>query len=174
MRVISGLRANGQRSANMQRMRALSIRPIAAADIEHCARMMERSEPWITLGRGYESGLAMLNDPARERHAALLGDQVAGFVVLLMQGALVGYLQTICVGSEHRGSGVGRALMEYAEALVFARYANLFLMVSDFNEPAQRFYAQLGYERIGVLRDYLVAGRSEILMRKTRGPIRAS
>jgi len=156
----------------MTGMPALSIRPIATADIELCARMMERSEPWITLGRGYESGLAMLNDASRERHAAVLGDQVAGFVVLLMQGALVGYLQTICVAPERRGSGVGRALMDYAEDLVFARYANLFLMVSDFNAPAQRFYAQLGYEQVGVLRDYLVAGRSEILMRKTRGPIR--
>ncbi len=136
--------------------------------------MMERSEPWLTLGRGYESGLAMLRDTSRERHAAVRGDQLAGFVVLLMQGALVGYLQTICVAPEQRGNGVGRALMDYAEALVFARYANLFLMVSDFNQPAQRFYAQLGYERIGVLHDYLVAGRSEILMRKTRGPIRAS
>lgn len=136
--------------------------------------MMERSQPWLTLGGGYESGLAMLGDASRERHAAVLGDELVGFVVLLMQGALVGYLQTICVAPEQRGSGIGRALMDHAEALVFARYSNLFLMVSDFNEPAQRFYAQLGYETIGVIRDYLIAGRGEILMRKTRGPIRGT
>jgi ribosomal protein S18 acetylase RimI-like enzyme len=154
-------------------MHALSIRPIAGTDIERCARMMERSEPWLTLGQGYESGLAMLGDASRERHAAVLGGELAGFVVLLMQGALVGYLQTICVAPERRGNGIGGALMDFAETLVFASHSNLFLMVSDFNQPAQRFYAQRGYERIGAVRDYLVAGRSEILMRKTRGPIRA-
>lgn len=157
----------------MAGMSAPSIRSIAGAqETEHCARMMEGSEPWLTLGRGYESGLAMLGDATRECHVAVLGNQLAGFVVLLMRGALVGYLQTICVAPEQRGNGVGRALMDHAEALVFSRYPNLFLMVSDFNQPARRFYERLGYETIGEIRDYLIAGRSEILMRKTRGPIR--
>src|SRR5262245_30448162 len=99
----------------MDPMPALTIHPIVGKeDIERCARMMERSEPWITLGRGYESGLAMLGDPSRERHAAWVGDQLAGFVVVLTQGALVGYLQTICVAPDYRGSGIGRALMDHA------------------------------------------------------------
>ena len=154
-------------------MLSVSIRSIAEpGDIEVCARMMECSEPWITLGRGYEAGLRILQDPTRERYLAAVDRGIAGFVVLVMQGALVGYLQTLCVATDKRGSGIGRALLEHAEAVVFARHPNLFLTVSDFNEPAQRFYERLGYERIGALRDYLVAGRSEILMRKSRGPIR--
>jgi ribosomal-protein-alanine N-acetyltransferase len=154
-------------------MSTVSIRPVAGpGDIEACARMMECSEPWTTLGRGYEAGLRMLQDATRERYLAMVDHAVAGFVVLVMQGTLVGYLQTICVAPDRRGSGIGRALMEHAEAMVFARHPNLFLTVSDFNEPAQRFYERLGYERVGALRDYLVAGRSEILMRKSRGPIR--
>ncbi|HZP94681.1 MAG TPA: GNAT family N-acetyltransferase [Burkholderiales bacterium] len=149
-----------------------TIRPIAPEEVERCARLMERSEPWLTLGRGYESGIAVLEDSTRERHVAVVGDEIAGFVVLVMSGALTGYLQTICVAPAFRGQGVGRALMAHAESLVFARYANLFLTVSDFNSGAQQFYRRLGYEVVGELRDYLIAGHSEILLRKTRGPIR--
>jgi ribosomal protein S18 acetylase RimI-like enzyme len=151
----------------------ITLRPITgAAEMEACAQMMQSSEPWITLGRGYEAGLSMLRDAARERHAAWLDQAIAGFTVVTLQGPLAGYLQTICVAPHARGRGVGAALMQHAEALVFARHPNLFLLVSDFNQPAQRFYARLGYEVVGALHDYLVAGHSEILMRKTRGPIR--
>ena len=151
----------------------LSFRAIEGADaIERCARMMENSEPWRTLGRGYEAGLAILRDPARERYAAMSGDEIAGFAVLVTQGALVGYLQLLCVAPGHRGRGVGRALMAFVEDKIFARFPNFFLMVSDFNADARRFYERLGYETIGEIRDFLVAGRGEILMRKTRGTIR--
>jgi [ribosomal protein S18]-alanine N-acetyltransferase len=151
----------------------ISLRPIAGSgEIETCARMMESSEPWITLGRGYEAGLSMLRDESRERQVAILDEAIAGFVVMIMQGPLAGYLQTICVAPQARGKGVGSALMQHAEALVFARHPNFFLMVSDFNRCAQAFYARLGYQVVGTLVDYLVEGRSEILMRKTRGPIR--
>ena len=143
-----------------------------SAEIEACARMMQASEPWITLGRGYEAGLGMLRDETRERQVALLDGVLAGFFVVTLQGPLAGYLQTICVAPEARGKGVGGALMRHAEALVFARHPNFFLMVSDFNTPAQAFYSRLGYSVIGALHNYLIEGRSEILMRKTLGPIR--
>ena len=42
--------------------------------------------------------------------------------------------------------------------------ANLFLCVSSFNTDAPKFYLTLGYEQIGVLKDYLVEGHDEILI----------
>jgi ribosomal protein S18 acetylase RimI-like enzyme len=149
------------------------IRPIGGPqEIEFCARTMQASEPWLTLGRGYESGVSMLGDGTRERYVAVAGTEIAGFVVLVTCGALVGYLQAICVAAQFRGRGIGRALMDFSESTVLRRHANLFLMVSDFNLPAQAFYRRLGYQTVGVLTDYIVAGRNEILMRKTRGPLR--
>jgi ribosomal protein S18 acetylase RimI-like enzyme len=44
--------------------------------------------------------------------------------------------------------------------------------VSSFNPRARELYERLGYEFIGELKDYLVRGHSELLMRKTIGPIR--
>jgi len=138
---------------------------------EECAEMMAGSEPWITLRRGYGESLAILTDPSREVYLALDGEETAGFLVLEMGGAFKGYVKSICVAPAYRGRGVGAKLMAFTESRVFRETPNVFLCVSDFNEAARRFYEGLGYEEVGTLRDYIVRGRSEILMRKTIGPL---
>lgn len=151
---------------------ALEVRPAAEPeDPPWCAAVMAGSEPWITLRRGYEESLRILRDPSREVHVAWRGGERVGFVILSLRGAFVGYLQTICVAPGARGQGLGGQLMAFVEERVFRECRNLFLCVSSFNQPARRFYLRLGYETVGVLRDYLVSGHDEILMRKTRGPI---
>jgi len=61
--------------------------------------------------------------------------------------------------------------MPFVERRVFRERPNVFLCVSDFNKGARRFYEKLGYETVGELRDYIIKGRSEILLRKTVGPL---
>ena len=138
---------------------------------EACARMMAESEPWITLGRGYSESLTILTDPSREVYLALVGEEVAGFVVLGMMGAFTGYVKSIYVSPRYRRGGVGAQLMFFTEERVFRERPNVFLCVSDFNVGARRFYERLGYLAVGELRDYIVRGRSEILLRKTVGPL---
>jgi ribosomal-protein-alanine N-acetyltransferase len=151
----------------------LNILPLDSdADRQCCARIMSSSEPWLTLGRTYEASYELLGDPTREIYVAKVGDDLAGFIILLMQGALVGYVQTICVAPEHRNRGVGRRLLAFAEERIFRESPNVFLCVSSFNTGARRLYLRLGYELIGELKDYIVRGHSELLMRKTRGPLR--
>jgi ribosomal-protein-alanine N-acetyltransferase len=152
---------------------SLTIRPLGEdADARWCARVMAGSEPWITLGRGYEESLTILRDPLREVYVARVGADRAGFLVLIMSGAFVGYIQTICVASAHQGRGIGTALVEFAEERIFQDSPNVFLCVTDFNAGARRLYERLGYRVVGELTDYVVAGHAEILMRKTRGPLR--
>lgn len=153
-------------------MDPLTIQLLASdADRQQCAQIMSSSEPWITLGRSCESSYELLGNPTREVYVAKAGDELAGFIILLMQGALVGYIQTVCVAPEHRNRGVGQELLAFAEERIFRESPNVFLCVSSFNTGAQRLYLRLGYERIGELKDYIVRGHSEILMRKTRGPL---
>jgi [ribosomal protein S18]-alanine N-acetyltransferase len=45
------------------------------------------------------------------------------------------------------------------------------MCVSSFNQAAGRLYQRLGYTMIGELTDYIVAGHSEILLRKSIGPL---
>ena len=144
------------------------------ADAEWAAATMAASEPWVTLGTGYERSLRLLSSDARERYLAKVSGEPAGFLVISMQGAFVGYIQLVGVAPASRGQGVGRSLIEFAEQRIFRETPNVFICVSDFNKEAQGFYAKLGYRQIGELKDFIITGHSEILLRKTIGPIRST
>ena len=115
-----------------------------------------------------------MTDPVKEVYVAYVGAEtaaVAGFLILNMTGAFVGYIQTVCVAPEWRGRGLGALLISFAEERIFRETPNVFMCVSSFNTDAQRLYERLGYQRVGELTDYIVAGHSEILLRKTIGPL---
>ncbi|MFL5535465.1 MAG: GNAT family N-acetyltransferase [Gemmatimonadales bacterium] len=143
------------------------------ADAQRCAHLMASSEPWLTLGRTYAACLAIIQDPTREVYLLKTETDLAGFLILCMTGAFVGYVQTICIDPIRRGQGLGTRLVEFAEQRIFAESPNVFLCVSSFNPDARRLYERLGYRVIGELADYLVEGHSEILLRKTSGPLSA-
>jgi ribosomal protein S18 acetylase RimI-like enzyme len=115
--------------------------------------------------------MKMLSDPSREVYLAILGDEVVGFIVLITSGALVGYIQTVGVMPEWRNKGIGSRLLKFAEEMIFGKAPNVFMCVSSFNTKAQELYKRLGYETIGELKDYIVPGHSEILLRKSIAPL---
>ncbi len=152
-------------------MADLAVRPLETREeAEACALMMAGTEPWITLRRDYEACLRVMLDETRERYVAYRGDRLAGLLVLNVRGAFVGYIQTVCAAEEFRGTGVGTALVAFAEERIFRDFRNAFICVSDFNHGARRLYERLGFRLVGELTDYVVAGHSELLLRKTRGP----
>jgi ribosomal-protein-alanine N-acetyltransferase len=154
-------------------MSKAEIQPFqSTTDAEWAARIMAESEPWVTLGTGYERSLHLLSNASQERFLAKEAGEPAGFLMISMQGAFVGYIQLLGVARNFRGRGVGRALIEYAEQRIFRETPNVFICVSDFNQEAHGFYAKMGYQQIGELKNFIVAGRAEILLRKTIGPIR--
>jgi [ribosomal protein S18]-alanine N-acetyltransferase len=133
--------------------------------------MMMDSEPWITLRRSFESALQALQDPGKELHIvpARDGVGVAAFVLIEMRGPLAGYIQSICVGPDLRGQGVGAALIAWAEQRIFHDSPNVFICVSSFNIGARRLYQRLGYEVVGQLTSFVVREHDELLLRKSRG-----
>jgi ribosomal-protein-alanine N-acetyltransferase len=142
------------------------------SEAEWCAGVMTTSEPWITLGRTREESLRIIDDPSKEVYLAAEAGELSGFMILNMNGAFIGYVQTICVAPRSRGRGLGTKLLEFAEERIFSDSPNVFLCVSSFNEGARRLYERLGYETVGELKDYIVEGYSEILMRKTLGSLK--
>jgi ribosomal protein S18 acetylase RimI-like enzyme len=137
---------------------------------------MAASDPWRRLGRTFDESYRILRDPSREVYVALEPSaddepRVAGFTILVMQGAFIGYIQSVAVRGDCRGRGIGTALIEFAERRILRDSPNVFICVSSFNPDARRLYERLGYSVVGELTDYIVRGHSEILLRKTIGPL---
>lgn len=154
------------------RLGKLAISPLQTGDdARACARLMAASEPWLTLGRSYELSLDIIQDPSREVYVAWDESGLAGFLILCMTGALVGYIQTVCIDPARRGQGLGSQLVDFAEQRILRVSPNVFMCVSSFNRDARRLYERLGYKVIGELTDYIVRGHSEFLLRKTLGPL---
>jgi len=150
-----------------------AIVPVASDHQKYaCALLMSNTEPWITLGRSFEDSLAIFNDPEKECFCFFDEDELLGFLVIDLHGPFRGYIQSVCTIPSKRGSGLGSRLIGFAEERIFQVSPNAFICVSDFNSPAQRLYQKLGYEVIGELKGFIIAGHSEILMRKTIGPLR--
>jgi ribosomal protein S18 acetylase RimI-like enzyme len=138
-----------------------------------CAAMMAASDPWRVLGQDYESLLRTMRLPGRERYVAHVDGRFAGFLLLNLQGSFAGYIQTVGLAPEFRGQGLGTQLLAFAEQRILRDHQNVFLCVSSFNRAGRRFYARLGYHEVGELTDFLIAGHSEFLLRKTIGPMSA-
>jgi len=141
------------------------------SEAKAAARMMAATEPWISLGFGYEACLRRTSDPEKEHLGAFFDGELVGFLILDMRGPFAGYIQTVCVDAPRRSHGLGTALISVAEKRVRRDSPNVFLCVSTTNDRARRLYEQLGYVRIGEIPDYLAQGHTEILMRKSSGPI---
>jgi len=141
-------------------------------DARGCAAMMCATDPWLILGRGFDACLAAVTDRSCETYVARDGDAVRGFIVIQMRGAFGnGYIRSVCVAADARGSGVGSALVAFVEERILRECKNVFLCVSSFNPRARALYERLGYEKAGELKDYVIGGASEIIMRKTTGPL---
>jgi ribosomal protein S18 acetylase RimI-like enzyme len=147
----------------------LTIRPLAHADIADIARWVAATPLWQRYGvtaASFAERLANGLGSGATIFVAERAGQVLGFVWRGARGAFnrSAYIQLIGVRPGARGGGVGRALTEFAEA--HAQSREVFLLVSDFNADAQRFYARLGYAQVGKLDDYVVKGVSELVFWK--------
>jgi [ribosomal protein S18]-alanine N-acetyltransferase len=152
----------------------MEIRPLASEEEARiCAAMMCATDPWLKLGQTFDESLTKVTDSSQEVYIAADGAQLLGFIILVMRGAFIGYIRTVCVDAEARSRGVGTQLVAFAEKRIFRDTPNVFLCVSSFNPRARALYERLGYEFVGELKNYLIEGESEILMRKTTGPLRA-
>ncbi|MEA2238965.1 MAG: [ribosomal protein S18]-alanine N-acetyltransferase [Thermoanaerobaculia bacterium] len=141
------------------------------AEARVCAEMMASSDPWLHFGRTFEQCLARLLNPTGEVWVARANGVPQGFIILILQGAFVGYIQIVCVAAEARGIGLGSRLVAFAEERIFREFPNVFLCVSSYNPRARTLYERLGYKLVGELDDYLMRGESEFLMRKSVGPL---
>ncbi len=141
-----------------------------AAFADEGGQLMVSMEPWITLGSDMARCRVLLTDEVKQVHVARTADgQLQGFMVLDLTGPFRSYVHILCVAPAWQGKGLATHLIGLAEDIAFQLSPNLFICVSDFNPRARQLYERLGFELCGTLKDYIVRGRDELLLRKSIG-----
>jgi ribosomal protein S18 acetylase RimI-like enzyme len=152
------------------------IRP-ARADEEAALRALDRAT-WTQLASPapvpapdapfFRAGVAAADVLVAEEDGALAGYVALGSSTPLASNRHVICIHGLAVAPEHRGRGLGRALIEAAAAEAGRRGARkLSLRVLAENAVARSLYESCGVEVEGVLRDeFLVDGRyvDDVLM----------
>jgi ribosomal protein S18 acetylase RimI-like enzyme len=129
-------------------------------------------DPWRTLGyqaetlaRGLES-----THPDLIRYLAARDGEPQGLVVVRHPWLRGAYIELFAVLPPAQGRGLGRVALELIESRYHRRTANLWLLVSGFNNGARCFYEKQGFHLVGIIADLVVAGQDEVLMRKVIRP----
>lgn len=149
----------------------IEIQPMATVhELKMCAKMMHTQFPWNKLSFDLPACELAFKGSFKENYVVKDGREIIGFAILQVQGAFSGYIQSICIAPEHRNKQLGSKLIVFCEERIHKAMPNVFLCVSSFNHDAQRFYQRHGYEKIGELKDHLVRGYDEYLLRKSLGP----
>jgi ribosomal protein S18 acetylase RimI-like enzyme len=154
-------------------MRGTIISGLQRRHLEESAGIMAGSEPWITLGSTRQKARHFFKRhlSSGECFVATKEKAVVGFIVFYPERGfpIGGYIKALGVHKQYRRKGIGAALMRFAERRIFRHWPNVFLLVSDFNAQAQRFYRQLGYSKVGFIPDAVIRGHGEWVYRKTKG-----
>jgi [ribosomal protein S18]-alanine N-acetyltransferase len=145
----------------------MTISTAPSLSLAECTRLLGGSDPWATLGFG-ESHFRIIAKNSRDSTnvKVIIRRKVIAFTSFkfgFMRGA---YMSLLTVDPDYRHTGVGNALMDYAEKLIYAQTKNVFLCVASFNTGAQKFFERRGYRSVGVLHRLIVDEYDEILFRK--------
>jgi ribosomal protein S18 acetylase RimI-like enzyme len=148
--------------------RVMKIRPMQPDDVPAIAHWMVELPLWQRYGVTEAGMIDQFNAALRGTDLLLVMGEpdLLGFAQCLRGGAFgrSDYLRLIGVRADSTGQGIGAALLIEVEAQAKSR--DLFLLTSDFNEGAQRFYRRMGYTQIGAIPGYVVPDVTELIFRK--------
>jgi GNAT superfamily N-acetyltransferase len=135
--------------------------PALAAALATVPLMVRYGNDAARLGRALEGAL----DRGEVVRVAEEGGALLGLAWFLTSGtlALGGYLRLIALVPGSEGRGTGLALLRAFEAEVAKDSRHAFLLVSDFNAGAVRFYEREGYARVGALPGLVLPDVAEVM-----------
>ena len=147
------------------------VRPVTSQDVPEIVAMVrelaeyERALHEVVATEEHLRRTLFAEEPAVFGHVAVAADgRVAGMAVWFLNystwlGSHNVYLEDLFVRPEHRGSGVGRRLLQTLAAICVERgYERLEWWVLDWNESARGFYSTIGAEALTEWIPYRVSG----------------
>ena len=95
------------------------------------------------------------------------GDPSGYVLVQIRRGSTLGWLTSVAVAPQAHGQGIGRRLVEAAEAATReAGRERIRLEVRGDNVAAQALYERAGYRRLGEVPDYYEDGQAALRFEK--------
>jgi ribosomal protein S18 acetylase RimI-like enzyme len=155
-------------------MQQFAIRPMTADDIALIVDWMVSIPLWQRYHVSTTSARAGFEKGLQQGDLLLVGDwevehKAVAFAWCLQTGAFgrSAYLRLIGVNPHFARHGLGTALLAHTERLALAYSKDMFLLVSDFNAEAQRFYQRHGYTQVGAIAGYVLPDVTELIFRKS-------
>jgi len=149
------------------------IRELKQEDLDRCGDILADCLMWDKYQRTLSDAVNLMHhefNSGTRFWVYVEGETVVGFIGAI-EGGMMGeftYIRMLAVEKNHRGNGIGTALLGRAEEEMFALCPVIYMMVSDFNVDAQRLYDRLGYIKVGVIPDYKKKGIDEHLLLKRK------
>ncbi len=149
----------------------IRIRTMQPKDIARCVQMMVHTPLWKRYSitpQKTEADFAGALAGGADLFVAIIEEQAVGCVWCVARGAFdrSGYIRLLVVDAAYRSRGLGGKLLDHAEAFLSQGAEDVFLLVSDFNHAAQRFYRRHGYVQVGALPGYVMPDITERIYRK--------
>ena len=137
--------------AESQRKARLTVRAMRLADLDEVMVIERRSfsAPWEeSTFRG------LMRRPSAALLVAETDDELTGYSVMWF-AADEGELGDIAVVPERRGEGIGRRLLRESISVAASRGTrSLYLEVRESNDVARRLYEKVGFNVVGVRKQY--------------------
>jgi ribosomal protein S18 acetylase RimI-like enzyme len=144
------------------------IRALAAPDLPALAEGLAELPLLRRYGRSAQKLQATLEAALARGDGLLVAEDrgaPAGLAWFLTSGtlALGGYLRLLAVLTPFQGRGIGARLLSAYELETARASAHSFLLTSQWNVEAQRFYERAGYLHVGLFPSLVVEGEDEAL-----------
>lgn len=146
-----------------------TIRQMTEDDVAAVAALEEQnfSRPW-----SFDAFFKTLSD---ENYIVIIAkdrDALLGYCVLLCTGEEAD-ITNVCTAPAARGKGVATEMLTaLMEAGISRGVSEFFLEVRESNTPARNLYTKLGFEEIGIRKNYYEEPKEHaVLMKKGEGTI---
>ncbi len=155
-------------SLDCQEIGSPLLSQLAPQGVPLIAATLASIDPWLTLNYHAADLQTYLTkqDPALTRWKIVHQDRMAGVICVRNPWLIGPYIELLAIFPDFQKLGLGREIIDLLVAVSKANSKNLWAVVSDFNEPARRFYRQNCFVEIGTLDDLVQLGNQEILLRR--------
>ncbi len=139
-------------------------RGLSAKEAETIATACAGFDPYLTLGYRAETLAAYLTRPDSSliRYAVEMDGRFCGVLTLRKPWLRGPLIEMLALLPQSQGKGLGSLILDRCKA---EAGRNLWVTVSDFHQPARRFYARAGFEEVSALAGIVSEDRAEILLR---------